>query len=215
MVIFKTTNTLKKLLEEFFDTVEQGSLVFKISVDNYLSGNQEKFKDNLQKIIKLEAKADKIRRSIENRLYTKSLLPQFRGDVIGLLEKTDDIIDLAKSNLFQFDVESPSIPEELHNDLRALTSLCVSAVEELIPAERAYFRDPLTVKDNIHKVYFYEKEADQLADEIKRKIFHDFKKLRLSEKIHLRYFTLHIENISDAAETAADILSIMAIKRTI
>jgi len=64
-------------------------------------------------------------------------------------------------------------------------------------------------------VYFYEKEVDQLANEVKRKIFHDLDRLSLSEKIHLRYFTLHIENISDAAEIAADILSVMAIKRTI
>lgn len=215
MAIFKTTNKLKELLEEFFDTVEQGVLVFKISVDYYLNEDQEKFKENMRKIMKLEAKADSIRRDIENRLYTKSLLPQFRGNVIQLLEKTDDIIDIAKSNLSQFDVEMPHIPKELHHDFRNLTALSVSCVEQLIPCERAYFRDPLSVKDNIHKVYFYEKEADQLANEIKRKIFHDIEKLDLSQKIHLRYFTLHIENISDVAENVADILSIMAIKRTI
>jgi uncharacterized protein len=39
--------------------------------------------------------------------------------------------------------------------------------------------------------------------------------LKLSEKFHLRYFTLHIESLSDAAQEAADMLSIMAIKRTI
>jgi uncharacterized protein Yka (UPF0111/DUF47 family) len=39
--------------------------------------------------------------------------------------------------------------------------------------------------------------------------------LKLSEKFHLRYFTLHIENISDIAEKVADLLSIMAIKRII
>ena len=39
--------------------------------------------------------------------------------------------------------------------------------------------------------------------------------LRLSEKFHLRYFALHIETVSDTAEKVADLLSIMAIKRTI
>lgn len=39
--------------------------------------------------------------------------------------------------------------------------------------------------------------------------------LKLSEKFHLRYFTLHIENISDTAEKVADLLSIMAIKRMV
>ncbi len=39
--------------------------------------------------------------------------------------------------------------------------------------------------------------------------------IKLSEKFHLRYFTLHIENLSDAAQKVADTLSILAIKRTV
>ena len=53
-----------------------------------------------------------------------------------------------------------------------------------------------------------------LADIIRRKILRRYG-LRLSEKFHLRYFTLHIENISDTAEKVADLLSIMAIKRIV
>jgi len=36
----------------------------------------------------------------------------------------------------------------------------------------------------------------------------------LSRKIHLRYFALHIENISDYAEDVADRLTISVIKRS-
>jgi len=71
------------------------------------------------------------------------------------------------------------------------------------------------VSEKIHRVYFYEKETDMLADIIRRKIFKEIPGLRLSEKFHLRYFTLHIENISDTAEKVADLLSIMAIKRIV
>ena len=39
--------------------------------------------------------------------------------------------------------------------------------------------------------------------------------LKLSEKFHLRYFTLHIESLSDKAQQAADLLNIMAIKRSL
>jgi len=67
----------------------------------------------------------------------------------------------------------------------------------------------------LHRVYFYEKETDKLAGSIKRRVFKDMANLKLSEKFHLRYFTLHIEEISDISEKIADILSIMAIQRTI
>src|SRR5690554_312159 len=200
MAFFNTTKKLILEIDEFFDAIDNGSLVFKEGVSNYLKGDTDKFAENLKAIDKLEAKADSIRRKVENDLYAHSLLPQHRGDILRLMEKCDDTLDLMKENLYQFDVEIPLIPKKLNTDILKLAKISVSAIDALIPAARAFFKDPLTVKDKIHRVYFFEKEADKLANNIKRKVFHEFPNLKLSEKIHLRYFTLHIENVSDAAE---------------
>jgi predicted phosphate transport protein (TIGR00153 family) len=215
MAFFNTTKKLILEIDEFFDAIDNGSLVFKEGVRNYLKGDADMFAENLNAIDRFEAKADSLRRKVENDLYAHSLLPQYRGDVLRLMEKCDDMMDIMKENLYQFDVEIPVIPKKLHEDILKLTKISVSAVDTLIPAARAFFKDPLTVKDKIHRVYFFEKEADKLANNIKRKVFHEFPNLKLSEKIHLRYFTLHIENVSDAAEFVADILSILAIKRIV
>jgi predicted phosphate transport protein (TIGR00153 family) len=215
MAFFKNATSVINTIESFFNKVDEGVLVFKEGVSNYLHGNQEAFNNNIASMAKLEADADDLRRDIENKLYTHSLMPEVRGDILRLLEEMDNIIDTAKKNLFQFDVEVPNIPAELNQDLILLTDICVSSVLTVIPAARAYFRTPDSVKDQIHRVYFYEKEADKLADAIKRKVFRQMTGLRLSEKFHLRYFALHIETVSDTAEKVADLLSIMAIKRTI
>jgi uncharacterized protein Yka (UPF0111/DUF47 family) len=69
------------------------------------------------------------------------------------------------------------------------------------------------VKDHLHKIYFYEKEADRIGNDIKRKAFE--MDMELSKKIHVRYFTLRIQNVSDRAEDVADRLAIYTIKRTI
>jgi len=163
----------------------------------------------------LENDADLIKKEVENLLYTRSLVPQFRGDLLKLLDDMDTILDTVKENLSQFDVEMPSIPVELNQDFNKLTELSVSAVESLLPTVRAFFRTPDTVRDQLHRVYFFEKETDKMALAIKKKVFHEMTNLNLSEKFHLRYFTLHIENVSDVAQKVADLLSIMAIKRTI
>ncbi len=215
MFSFKHANKSIDLIEKFLDKIDQGILIFQEGVKNYLYENKENFADNLKTLSTLETDADIIKRKIENILYTQSLMPQLRGDIMRLLEELDNFIDLTKSNLYQFDVEIPFIPPQLHNDMIKLTELSVLAAETVIPTARAYFRDPESIKEKIHRVYLYEKEADKLADSIKRKVFQDMPNLKLSEKIHLRYFTLHIENLSDAAERAADLLTIMAIKRTI
>ena len=214
-MLFKTTDNVISAINKFLDSIDQGVLVFKEGVNNYLNKEDLKFAENIELILKLESEADEIRKQIENDLYIHSLLPQFRGDVMVLLEKLDDIIDTAKEDLLQFDVEGPQIPTELNLDFSKLTDAAVLAVESLIPATRAYFNDVHEVKDKLHRVYFYEKEADKLADNIKRRLFKELGNLKLSEKIHLRYFALHIENISDAAEIVADLISIMAIKRSL
>jgi uncharacterized protein len=214
MAIFSKSNKVIELLEKFIDSIDQGSIVFKKGVDNYLYGNIQAFENNILTLSKLESDADLLGKDIENRLYKHSLMPQLRGDMLRLLEELDDIIDIMKTNLYQFEVEVPNIPGELNQDLSKLTEMSVASVEALVPAARAFFRSPETVRDQLHRVYFYETEADKLAASIKRKVFREMTDLKLSEKFHLRYFTLHIEQVSDASKKAADLLSVMAIKRT-
>jgi hypothetical protein len=79
-------------------------------------------------------------------------------------------------------------------------------------ATRAFFRDTRAVKDHLHKVMFYEKEADRTAEKLRRKIFST--DLDLSHKNHLRYITHHIGYLSDRAEDVADRLAISTIKRS-
>ncbi len=215
MLLFRHANKSIELIDNFLNLVDQGVIIFKEGVRNYLYNNRENFLDNLRTLSALETEADIIKRKTENILYTQSLMPQLRGDILKLLEELDNILDMAKTSLFQFDVEVPFIPAELNQDLIKLTELSGAAIESVVPAARAYFRDPESVKEKLHRVYLYEKEADKLADAIKRRVFQEMPDIKLSEKFHLRYFTLHIETLSDAAEKAADVLSIMAIKRTI
>ena len=140
-------------------------------------------------------------------------MAEVRGDVLRLLERLENVVDILARNLFQFEVEIPFIPVELNNDFIKLTETSTLSVEGIIPAAKAYFRTPDLMTDKIHRVYFYEQETNKLAQSIKRKVFHEMDKLKLSEKFHLRYFTLHIEELSHAAEKIADLLSVMAIKR--
>lgn len=215
MFRFQKANKSIELIDSFFNCVDQSVLLFKEGVKNYLYKNAENFNNNLQSLANLETESDLIRRKIENTLYTQSLMPQLRGDILRLLEELDNLIDLSKKNLFQFDVETPLIPQELVQDFVKLTQISVSAAESVIPAAKSYFNEPASVNEKIHRVYFFEKETDVFADVLRRKIFREMPGLKLSEKFHLRYFTLHIENISDTAEKVADLLTIMAIKRIV
>ena len=212
-ILFKPTKQLEMQIDEFLDAVSQGAIVFKQGIKNYLEGDNKNFCERLEIIGKLESSADKLRRTIENRLYTHTLIPEHRGDVLGLLESTDNIIDTMKETLNQFDIETPYIPENLSSGFLELAEMSIQSSESLVSAARAFFKDVNSVKDHLHKVYFYEKEADRLGNKIKKEAFQ--LDIELSLKFHLRNFALHIQEVSDKAEDVADRLAIYTIKRTL
>lgn len=214
-MLFSNANKTIGLIDNFFNCVDKSILLFQEGVKSYLYKNGGGFKNKLQELASVEIESDQLRRKIENILYTQSLMPQLRSDILRLLEEMDKLIDHSKKTLFQFDVESPLIPDDLIPELIKLTQISLSAAESVIPAAKSYFNEPALVSEKIHRVFFYEKEADVFADVVRRKIFKEMNMLKLSEKFHLRYFTLHIENISDTAEKVADLLTVMAIKRIV
>lgn len=210
----KKTDVLIENIDRYFATIDSALLVFKDGVRNYLYSSTEGFNDNLQHMSQLETEAAMLRRTIESALYTQTALVRSRGDIMRLLEKLGHIVNILCDSLWQFEIENPFIPTELNNDFIKLTEFSTLAVESALPAAKAYFREPEVIADKITRVYFYKKETKKYAQAIKRKVFHEMMNLKLSEKFHLRYFALHIENLSDAAEQAADQLSVMSIKRT-
>jgi predicted phosphate transport protein (TIGR00153 family) len=212
-ILFRTTKELELQIDEFLNAVSESALVFKLGIKNYLQSESNIFQQRIKAISALENKADDLRRLIENRLYTHTLIPEHRGDVLAILENTDNVIDTLKETLIQFDVEQPDIPETLHDSFVNLTEMSIESTEALVHAIRAFFKDVRFVKDHLHKVLFYEKEADKIGDNIKRDAFR--MDIELSKKFHLRDFALHIQNVSDRAEEVADRLAIYTIKRTI
>lgn len=207
-----TTKNLILKIDEFFDNIELGLLVFREAVKAYLNKNDEDFIRHLHKIDSLESNADKLQRSIENEMITHSILPQHRAEVSNMIDVLDEIIDSLKKSLNEINIELPQIPESLNKNFISLTETSVSSAEELIPAARAYFRAPYTVREKLLKVYYFESETDKISIETKKIIFQNMSELDLAHKAHLRYIIHHIENISDLAQKAADLLSGMAIK---
>ena len=213
MALFtRTTKNLIIRIDEFFDNIDLGVLVFREGLKAYLEKDMDTFERHLHKIDSLENRADKLQREIENEMITHSILPQHREEVVKLIDVIDEIIDSAKSSLNEINIERPDIPAALNKNFIAISEASANTAAELVPAARAYFRTPYTVRENLLKVYYYETETDKVALGIKKIIFQEMPELDLARKNHLRYIISHIENISDLAQKAADILSGMAIK---
>ena len=214
IALFRRTHALERQIDEFLDKLSESALVFKAAIKVYLEASaNEGFEEKLKQVNELESDADELRRAIETQLYAQTLIPESRGDVLGLLENLDSIHNMFEGNLWHFSIEKPDIPPELRKDYQELTDIAVQAVESVVLAARAFFRNIEAVGDHMHKVMFYEKEADKVSTKLKRAIFGS--DLSLAHKAHLRYFAEHIDNLADMAEDVADRLAIYTIKRTV
>jgi predicted phosphate transport protein (TIGR00153 family) len=160
----------------------------------------------------LETRADHLSHEVESLLYTQSLIPEQRGDVLALLEHTDDIIDRAKTCLQRFDVEHPDVPPRWQDHYRRLALAASGAVEAVVLAAHRFFRDPAAVHDHLVKVHHYEGECDQIGLALRRGIFDDGE-LDLAHRQHLRYFAEAVDRVADMCEDVADRLAIYSIKR--
>lgn len=101
---------------------------------------------------------------------------------------------------------------ELVKEYLSLVDISTASSLAVFSAARFFFKKPLKVREMLSKVYFYEKEADKESRNIKRRLFYELRDLKISQKIHLRYFALHIETIYDIEEDFADMLSISSLK---
>lgn len=210
-MFLKSTKKLETQIDEYLDLVVKGGLVFKLGIKCYFESQMDDFENHLKDLRKIEERADDLRRNIEIKLYTRTLIPESRGDVLGLLESCDKALNITAATLLEFSVEIPSIIPELKHNYLDMAETSIACLENTVSGIRSYFKNIDAVRDFIIKVQFYRNETNKIAEKIKRAIFrsdHD-----LSVKIHSRYFTFHIERIAEEAEDVCDRLSIATIKR--
>lgn len=209
------TKQLESEIDNYLGSVSKAGLIFFEGIKSYLKKDMDKFNKDFGDVSKLESNADEIRRSIKHKLYTYMLIPDSRGDVLGLIETLDDVIDVCEIVLKQISIEEPNIPDFLKEDFYELAEFSQKAVEQLVKATKAFFRDINLVNDYVNKVHFYEHEADDEEEQLKRKIFGSDKITEFSHRIHLRYFAEKMALVSDVAEGVAERLEVYAIKRKI
>lgn len=211
--LFKKTKELEIKVDNFHNFISESAILFVKAIEHFVDNKLDRFEESYKQLSEMEHDADDLRKDIETRLYTESLIPDARGDVLGILESMDNVIDSAKHTISYFSIEKPKIPEYAGMDFVELASTSRDAVEELVLASRAFFRDFMSVKDHIHKVNFYEGQADKIADRLKRNIFSS--DIDLAKKNQLRFFVTNVESLSDLAEDVSEKLAIYTIKRSL
>jgi uncharacterized protein len=212
--VFKRKVGIEKEIESFLNLVSESGLIFVQGISSYTSDKRMEFQHHLDQIVATEHSADRLRRSIEDLLYRRTLIPESRGDVLRIIENMDSLLGRFKGVMWRLQIEQPLIDKNFADDLLGLVDVVVKSVETVTLSVRAYFSDIGNVAAHIHKVSFWEKEADKNATHLQIKIFRH-EGYDLCQKLQLRDLVGHIEDISNLAEDMADSLAIYIIKRSL
>ena len=212
--IIRERTGIEKEIDSFLDLASESGLIYIEGMKAYLNRQQEIFAEHLEQIVDTEKRADTLRRSIEDLLYRKTLIPESRGDVLNLIERMDALLGQFKGVMFRFEIEQPTIEELFHTELQTLNNCAVQAVESMTLSLRAYFKDISQASAHIHKVAFWETESDKASTRLQKAIF-SCADLDLAKKMQLRDLVKHIDRIADQAEDMSDSLAIFVIKRSL
>ena len=212
MFFWKKERQVREQVEAYLQETVQALDRFQDTFGEYFAhGLSERFEALVHETHGHEAAADDSRREIEQALYDQALIPESRGDILGLLEAVDLVPNKAESACFQVSTEQLVMPAEFAQRFEQIVHGSVAAHENLCRAVRALFDDPSQVGEIAVRVSECEGRVDAMEQALIRAIFAS--DLEMGGKIQLKDLVLSLGSISDRAENASDRVRIISVKR--
>ncbi|MBN1846696.1 MAG: DUF47 domain-containing protein [Sedimentisphaerales bacterium] len=214
MLFVSRQRKIETLLQQYGQQVDRCISGLLESLEGYAKDqDRPRLERNYQLVHQAESRADDLRREIEVLMYSKSIFPESRGDILGLLETIDKVPNQAEKVLQLALTHHIAIPAELEERLVQLTAVCCRCVGTLLEAVGRLFSDFTQATAELGKIDELESEADDLQYALYEQIFAgDGDGL---QKILLRDLVKSIASVSDRAENAADRLRIIVAKRNV
>jgi predicted phosphate transport protein (TIGR00153 family) len=208
---------VQKLVGRYMDVWLGCIRAFRDAWEIYLSeGITEEYLYRVDATHKEESRADDMRRQIEHELYSKALIPESRGDILGTLETVDRLLTEAEWTLYEIQLQEIKLPQAIKANVTKTVDLTCSCCEMVNKVVRLVFvsggkrQDVEALTDEIDDL---ESEVDHLERALIRGIW----KLPIDtgEKLMLKGLVRRLTKVSDEAEHVADRLTIISVKRRV
>jgi hypothetical protein len=214
MAFWKQQTRVEPLIDAYFDRCDSCFELLGKAMDEYFgNGLGEAFSKFVAQIHQVESKADDERREIEHLLYGKALLPESRGDILGLLETYDRLPNIAETIVFVIHTQQLRVPESFRQAYHDLVNVNLETYQLVRKAVTVLLTNPKATLHTTKEVDQGESRSDQMERKLITQLFQS--DLETGMKILLKELILLIGEVSDRAERVADRISLIAIKRQI
>lgn len=212
-MLWKKEQSIIDKIEGYLDQVDTCRNHFRKCIEKLLlEPDDDENQAILEEVHRSESKADDLRRDIELQLYQRALIPESRGDVLGLLETMDAIPGLFQSLCYQFLLEKIIVPEQFRERYLRLVDVNLKSYDLVRQAVLGLFYKK-EVKELTDLVDAVESDSDRIERDLIRDIFSS--KLDKADKILLKEIVINTGDISDQAEIVKDRLILAIVKRRI
>lgn len=210
---FQRTNLLISEIDEFIDTVSEAVMVLEQTFLHYLEDGPDDYLDEkIERIRAVEDRADELRRDIANVIYAEMLMPDTRGDVLGLLDEVDTSLDDCSHIIMKLGIERPDLPSQFVAGLKSVLGESIKATQEVMLGARAYFNEPYAVRTHVHRISFHNREATTITLRAGREIYTS--ELPLERKQQIVGWFVALRSLASHADDIGDKLAIFAVRRS-
>lgn len=213
MRIFKKEKRVVGLAMDYLEALEACLGHARDALEHYITGDLDKAKEDAKNADDAESKADDLRHEIAEGLYAGAFLPAIRGDVYGLIESVDHVVNGAEACADFFLMQRPDIPADLREPFSEIAGESFKMAKPLAKALSTYFKPKgkaKEIRERVKKVSDQESVVDAKEWALSRAIFRS--SLDLSQKMHLQAALDRIADVADRAEDAAERVELVSLK---
>ncbi len=213
-MFWKKSEDVYSKLTRYFDECDSFFEHFEKALHHWFDmGCGPSFEAQVEEAHQAESRADDLRREIELTLYGRALLPESRGDLLGLLENYDALATAGEKVLFDILCMNCPPPANYKDSFLKLIDQNLKTYFLLRKTVDALINNPRITLHAVKEV----DAAESQSDRMERKLICDIYAGSQdgAEKIELKALVNGIGSISDLAEHTSDRIGIIAIKRQI
>lgn len=212
--LFKKQRMVEKLIRDYIENLRMTQECFNealtICLDEEYSGD---FDFMTEQTHKFESKADDIREEIKSLMYSKALLPESRGDIMGLLETIDVIPGIFELLLNMIRTEKIRIPDFITPDVKELVGVSLASCDLMFRQIEALFSRGEGVRTLVSTIDHNESHCDHIERRIIDHLFSS--ELEPFQKILIKEWIVTLGDITDQVDRVSKRANIISMKRTV
>ena len=213
---FKKAHRVESLIFEYLETIGKCQANFSNAMSACLlyGTRGEDFGFYLKETHKYESRADDIYQEINELMYGKALIPESRGDILGLLGSIERIPNRFERILYMIQTQRITVPRSIWTDIQELVKISLECCDLLIRQVNTLFQKKEDLRELMGQIDAKESHCDFIERRVITKAFED-NSIEPFDKLQLRELVESLGDISDLTDQVSRRINIISLKRRV